>query len=74
MRKFTTTEKSNGELAVRGMSEKVQDLCSNCDVIKVYEYTDDFDLVRYALDYDGFVTDNLSFEECEERLEDLADA
>ena len=74
MKKFTTTEKSNGELAVRGMSEKAQDLYSNCDVIKVYEYTTDDDIKKYALDYDGFVTVNLSFEECEERLEDLADA
>lgn len=39
MRKFTPSEKSNGELAIRKMSKKAQDVYDNGD-IAVYEYVD----------------------------------
>lgn len=40
MKRFTSTEKSNGELAVRQMSEKAQRAYSGTDLLSVYEYID----------------------------------
>lgn len=37
MRKFTASEKTNGELAVRSLSEKAQKFCSDTDPLEVYE-------------------------------------
>ena len=40
MKKFTTSEKSNGELAVRDMSDKARAVYSGTDTISVYKYID----------------------------------
>ena len=40
MKKFTSSERSNGELAVRRMSKKAQGAYSGADLIGVYEYVD----------------------------------
>ena len=41
MKKFTSSERSNGELAVRRMSKKAQEAYSDTDLIGVYEYVDE---------------------------------
>lgn len=74
MRNFTIKEKSNGELAVRIMSKKAQNGYNVTDVITVCEYLDkDLDK-KYAVNYDGNITDELTFDEAEKYLEDLYDA
>ena len=74
MRNFTIREKSNGELAVRMMSKKAQNGYNVTDVITVCEYLDkDLDK-KYAVNYDGNITDELTFGEAEKYLEDLYDA
>lgn len=40
MKKFTTTEKSDGELAIREMSQKAQEAYDSTDLISVYKYID----------------------------------
>ena len=94
MKKYTNTEKYNGELAVRTMSEKAQQ-GYNGTGIGVIEYIDldatfeaeqkafdngvdffpgELNVVRYAIDYSGSVTENLTYEEAEKYLEDSYEA
>ena len=91
MKKFTTTEYSNGELAVRNMNEIAKKAYNGTDLISVIEYIDtdatakaeqeafdndrdyfpgELDVVRYAINHDGDIISDLSFEEAEKWLED----
>ena len=40
MKKFTQAERSNGEIAVRGMSAKAQAAYNGTDLLSVYQYID----------------------------------
>ena len=41
MRKLTIKEKTNGELAVRGLSEKAHEMYSGTDPLTIAEYEED---------------------------------
>ena len=69
MRRFTVTEKENGELACRNLSEKAKEVY-NGTALDVYEYINNGNKVYaytgcYGNEYD------LSFEELQENLEGL---
>ena len=67
--KFTNNEKTNGELAVRRMSDKARKVYEETDPCTVAEYLDDED-VFYFVDVCGNNCDRLTFEEAEQFLED----
>ena len=76
MRKhYTTSEKSNGELAVRYLSKKAQDFYYGSDMNGVFELdTDDgyrYDVTTCCGDYSGLTLDELGklFEELYDALE-----
>ncbi len=69
--KFTNNEKSNGELAVRYMSDKARKVYDETDSVSVIEY-DYGDEKRYFVDIAGYSRSGLTFEEAEEFLEDNA--
>lgn len=92
MKKFTMTEKNNGELSVRYMSDKAQSTYYGTDLISVYKYIDydataeaeekafeedrdffpgDLDVIRYAVNFDGDITLDLTFEQAEKYLEEM---
>ena len=61
------------------MSAKAIDFYSNTDLISVIEYSeydDDTDsrITKYAINDEGRIIDNLTFEQAEKYLEDMADA
>lgn len=72
MKKFTITEKSAGEMAVRRMSDKAQEFYSGADPLNVYEYEQD-EKTLYA--YDGLLGESfdMTFEELEKEFESLQD-
>ena len=49
-KRFTIKEKSEGELAVRDMSDKAQEAYYSTDLISVYKYEDD-DATLKAIEY-----------------------
>ena len=69
MRSFTITEKENGELACRNLSEKAKEVYDGTDPLDVYEYVNSDGNKVYA--YTGCYGNeyDLSFEELQENLE-----
>ena len=69
MKKLTINEKGNGELAVRGMSEKARAFYNNSEPLTVAKLSDGTISIRGDFgDYD-----DLSEKECEELFENLYD-
>ena len=71
--KFTANEKSNGEMAVRLLSEKAKNIYNNTDPLNVYEYEDQEGNKAYA--YDGCLGEcsGLSLEELDSDLSCMFD-
>lgn len=67
--KFTNTEKSRGELAIRRMGEKAQTVYSETDPVTVAEYSNGEETL-YFVDIAGNSCGGLTFEEAEQFLED----
>ena len=72
MRKFTIKEKTNGELAVRGLSEKAHEMYSGTDPLTIAEY-EEYGKKLYSMRGCLGDKDGLTFEELQEDLEALAD-
>lgn len=82
MRKFTKREEENGEMAVRNLSEKADWICSITSPVTVWEIEKNVEddegeyletVKTYAIDFGGWFTEGLSFEELEDLLEEEAD-
>lgn len=80
MRKFTKTEKINGEYACRNLSAKADEIYSASDPLDVYEvserlYTgDEYTGCKNTYFVRGIIdADELTFEELNELFEDFAD-
>ena len=76
MRKFTMSEKRNGEMAMRSLSELAWEFYSNTDPLDVIEVLveskdeDSEDEKRYYV-RGAYEWDNLTFEELEEHFENI---
>lgn len=72
MRKFANNEKINGEMAVRGMSDKAQEFYAGTDMADVWEYEED-GVKMYALDLGDGIKEGLTIKSIEETFEELKD-
>lgn len=71
MKKYTSTEITNGELAARRMSEKARRFYNGTDYYAIREVETD-DGIRYDVTtYDGIFLENATFEEMQEMFEEL---
>ena len=68
MRRFTVSEKNEGELSVRDMSDKAQRAYYSTDLLSVVKYDD-----MYAVNDDGTWYMHLSFADTETYLEEYDD-
>ena len=71
--KFTNENKVNGELAVRGFSDKAKKYYDETEPLYVYEYEDDNGNTLYAFDFGGEITSGLSFDEINRIFEEYYD-
>lgn len=71
MRKFTQSERINGEFATRNLSKKAMCFVENSSPLIVYEYYDlkDKDNKRYAYNLGGDLEVGLTFEELQKHFE-----
>ena len=72
MKRYTSTEKNNGEFAVRRLSDKARGVYNGTDPMSIFELDTD-DGIRYDVRglYDA---DSLTFDELQEFLEGIQDA
>lgn len=72
MRKITNTEKVNGEMAIRSLSDKAERMYSGTDPLTIAEYEEDGKKL-YAMRGCLGDQDGMTFEELQDELEALAD-
>lgn len=71
MRKFTITEKSNGELACRNLSKRAIEFYDGTVPFDVYEYEDADSNKLYAYTSDFGYVSGMTFEQLNEELEEF---
>ena len=69
----TIENKVNGELAIRGMSDKAKNFYNESDPIEVYEYDDESGNKLYAYDGAFGYSEGLTFQELQNCFEDMQD-
>lgn len=73
MKKYTSAEITNGELAARKMSEKARRFYTDTDYYAIREVETD-DGIRYDVTtYDGVFLENVSFEDMQKMFEEMQD-
>lgn len=70
MRRFTISEKANGEMAIRRMSEEAREFYDGTDPLYVYEYVDDGETF-YAYKSGFGCASGLTFDELQETFEEF---